>query len=216
MDIETLEDLLKSRRSVRKWRSDEVPDEPLLKAIELATLAPNGGNYQGWHFYVVKNREVIRGMAGAVQAVADKVASWPEAEQWRETVERYRDTCAFFGEAPACIAVFTNRYESVMDQVLSQRLAFDPEAQAIDEFRRAAPTGIQSTAAAVTTMLLALHQMGLGAVWMAGPLIAKQEIEELVGAAPEQTLICLVAVGNPDDFSRRPRRPVGDVVTMVR
>ena len=90
MDIETLEKLIKSRRSIRKWKKEEVSDELLKKAVELATWAPNGGNFQGWHFIVVKNREVIKKMADALQSVSDRIASWPEASSWEEDINRYR------------------------------------------------------------------------------------------------------------------------------
>jgi nitroreductase len=46
MDILDLEKLIKGRRSIRQWKKQEVPDELLKKAVELATWAPNGGNYQ--------------------------------------------------------------------------------------------------------------------------------------------------------------------------
>ena len=78
MDIQALEKLIKGRRSVRQWRKQNVPDDVLKKAVELATWAPNGGNFQGWRFVVVKNPAVIEKMANSVQSVVDKVASWPE------------------------------------------------------------------------------------------------------------------------------------------
>ena len=73
MESETLEKLIKSRRSVRKWTEGEVPEEVLTRAVEWAAWAPNGGNRQGWRFVVVKNRGLIAAMADAVQAVADQI-----------------------------------------------------------------------------------------------------------------------------------------------
>jgi nitroreductase len=57
----------------------------LRKAVELATWAPNGGNYQGWHFIIVKKKEIIEKMANAVQSVADQIASWSEACHGKRT-----------------------------------------------------------------------------------------------------------------------------------
>jgi len=48
MNLQDLEKLIKGRRSIRQWKKQEVPEEMLKKAVELATWAPNGGNYQGW------------------------------------------------------------------------------------------------------------------------------------------------------------------------
>lgn len=215
MDIEALEKLIKSRRSIRKWKKEEVSDELLKKAVELATWAPNGGNFQGWHFIVVKKREVIEKMADSLQSVADKIASWPEASSWEEDVNRYRRNVSFFRNAPACIAVCTAGYQSVMDKVLMARESFDPEAPRIMGFRRSAPTAIQSAAAAVTTMLLVFHHMGLGAVWLGAPLMAKKEFETLVKAPENLSLVCLVAVGYPDESPKKERKPVEQVLEFV-
>lgn len=215
MDIETLEKLIKSRRSIRKWKKEEVSDELLKKAVELATWAPNGGNYQGWHFVVVKNKEVIGKMADAVQSAADLIVSWPEAKSWEDDVKRYQRNTSFFRNAPACIGVFISEYRSVMDKVLLAREPLDPAANRIMGFRRTAPTAIQSASAAATTMLLAFHQMGLGAIWLASPLMAKKEIEAILKIQADMALVCLLAVGYPDESLKKERKPVEQVLEFV-
>jgi len=47
-------------RSVRRLRSDPVPDDLLRKVLTAATWAPNGGNRQPWRFIVVRNAETKR------------------------------------------------------------------------------------------------------------------------------------------------------------
>jgi nitroreductase len=215
MNIENLERLIRGRRSVRQWKKDEVPDELLKKAVELATWAPNGGNYQGWRFIIVKKKEMVEKMASAVQAVADKIASWPEAMSWKEDVKRYQKNASFFRNASACIGMFASEYQSPMDKVLVARESFDREAKEILGFRRSAPTAIQSAAAAVTTMLLVFHGMGLGAVWLVSPIQAKKEIEAILKVPSNMNLICLVAVGYPDESVRRDRKPVEQVLEFV-
>jgi nitroreductase len=215
MNIQDLEKLIKGRRSVRQWKKQEVPDELLRKAVELATWAPNGGNYQGWRFVIVKKKETIEKMANAVQSVADKIASWPEAMSWQEEVNRYRKNASFFRNAPVCIGVFSGGYQSPMDKVLVARESFDREAKEILGFRKSAPTAIQSGAAAVTTMLLVFHQMGLGAVWLVSPIQAKKEIEAILKVSSNMDLICLIAVGYPDESPQRDRNPVDQVLEFI-
>jgi nitroreductase len=216
MNTEGLEKLIKERRSIRKWKENEVSDELLKKAVELATWAPNGGNYQGWHFIVVKNKEVIEKMADAVQSVADKIASWPEAVSWQEDVHRYQKNASFFRKAPACIGVFSGVYQSPLDKVLIARESFDREAKEILGFRKSAPTAVQSAAAAVTTMLLVFHHMGLGAVWLVSPIQAKKEIEAILNVPSNTDLICLIAVGYPDESPQKDRKPVDQVLEFIR
>jgi len=215
MDIQNLEKLIKGRRSIRQWKKEDIPDELLKKAVELATWAPNGGNYQGWRFIIVKRKETIEKMANAVQSVSDKIASWPEAVSWQEDVNRYQKNASFFRKASTCISVFSSVYQSPMDKVLMVRESFDPEAKEILGFRRSAPTAVQSAAAAVTTMLLTFHQMGLGAVWLVSPIQAKKEIEAILDVPSNIDLICLVAVGYPDEFPQRDRKPVNEVLEFI-
>jgi len=215
MDLQDLEKLIKERRSIRNWKKDEVPDGLLKKAVELATWAPNGGNYQGWRFVIVKNREVIEKMAKALQSVIDKMASWPEAKSWEEDIQRYQKNASFFRNAPVCMGVFTGEYQSVMDKVLSARESFDPEAKEILGFRRLAPTALQSTAAAVAMMLLVFHQTGLGAVWLGAPLHAKKTIEKILNVPSNLSLVCLVAVGYPDESPIKDRKPVEEVLRFI-
>lgn len=216
MDMRDIEGLIKERRSIRQWKKQEVPDELLKKAVELATWAPNGGNYQGWHFIVVKKREVIGKIANTVQSVSDKIASWPEAVTWQEDVRRYQKNASFFRNAPACIGVFTGEYQSPMDKVLMARESFDPIAREILGFRRSAPTAVQSAAAAVATMLLVFHGMGLGAVWLVSPIQAKKEIKSILEVPSNMNLICLIAVGYPDESPQRNRKPVDQVLEFIR
>ena len=216
MDLQALEKLIKGRRSIRRWKGEQVPDELLMKAIELGTWAPNGGNFQGWHFIVVKNKDVIEKVANALQSIADKIASWPESISWEKDIKRYRENTSFFRNAPTCIGVFTKDYQSVMDKVLVARESFDPESKQILMSRRSAPTAVQSAAAAVNTMLLVFHQMNLGAVWLGAPLMAKKEIETLLKVPSNMNLVSLIAVGYPHEAPQRDRKPVDQVLQFIR
>jgi len=154
-------------------------------------------------------------MANAVQAAADRIASWPEATSWQEDVRHYQKNSSYFRNAPVCIGVFISEYQSVMDKVLIARESFDPEAKNILGFRRSAPTSVQSAAAAVTTMLLVFHQMGLGAVWLGAPLMAKGDIEALLRVPANFSLTSLIAVGFPDESPQRERKPVDQVLEFL-
>jgi len=216
MEINDLEKLIKGRRSIRRWKKDDVSDELLKKAVELATWAPNGGNYQNWRFIIVKNRNLIEKMANRLQSIADQIASWPEAVSWHAEVKRYQKHASYFRNAPAWIGVFTGEYQSPMDKILVARESFDSEAKEILGFRRSAPIAIQTTAAAVTTMLLVFHQMGLGAVWLGSPLQAQKEIGTLLKVPENMALVCMIAVGYPDESPQRDRKPVDEVLEFIR
>jgi len=217
IDLEKLTDLIKTRRSVRKFQNKPVPEDLLLKALELATWAPNGGNQQAWKFLIVSNKGLIEKMADAVKGKTELMSSWPEAKQFGETVARWRKTSDFFRDAPACIAVLMGRYSSIADQILRARGESDAVAREIRSHRQVGSSGLQSAAAAITYLLLLLHYFGLGATWMAGPLQAKKEIEQMLGVQPEWHFVALIPVGYPAETpDARPRKAITEVVQFFR
>ncbi|MBU7014372.1 MAG: nitroreductase family protein [Theionarchaea archaeon] len=56
---------IQTRRSVRKFRENEIPRNKLRIILESAILAPSEGNLQSWRFYVVKNRKTKEELAKA-------------------------------------------------------------------------------------------------------------------------------------------------------
>jgi nitroreductase len=47
--------LMKTRRSIRRFKQKDVPDELLEKIMEAGRWAPSGDNGQAWRFIVVRD-----------------------------------------------------------------------------------------------------------------------------------------------------------------
>ncbi len=211
-----LEEAIKTRRSIRKYQDGDVPTELILEAISMAAWAPNGGNFQPWKFFVVKNRRMIQRMADAVQAKVDLMAGWPEAAEFGQTFQRYRANAAFFRSAPAVIAVAMGGYQSAADKVLRRRGETDPIARDMIENRAEVSSRVQTIAGATGYLLLALHSLGLGACWMAGPMLARREIERMLEVPNDVELFALVPVGYPaEEPAAGARKPMEEVVQVL-
>jgi nitroreductase len=52
-------DIIKKRRSIRKYKKENVPRKMLLKLIEAAIWAPSGSNVQPWYFIIIDNHNTI-------------------------------------------------------------------------------------------------------------------------------------------------------------
>ncbi|MFC1846232.1 nitroreductase family protein [Chloroflexota bacterium] len=217
METTDLAGLIKSRRSIRKWQDREVPAELLMQAIELATHAPNGGNQQNWRFYVIVNKDTINSIADAVQDISELIATWPEAEEFGEQTKRMLERSSFFRKAPAIIAVATRRYQSPVDKILAAREVTDAQGAQIRQWRNEINSAIQSASAAIAYLLLILHQMGMGAIWMTGPMQAKGDIETILKVPDELNLLALIPVGYADESPEpRERKPVEEVCEIVK
>jgi nitroreductase len=66
----TVEEAIKRRRSIRKFKPDSLPEDAINQLLEAARLAPSGSNRQPWRFLVVTDaeerrqlREICRGQA---------------------------------------------------------------------------------------------------------------------------------------------------------
>ena len=57
------EEVLKKRRSIRKYKGTPVPREKILKMLEAARIAPSAGHRQPWHFIVVEDKATIKKLA---------------------------------------------------------------------------------------------------------------------------------------------------------
>lgn len=61
-----LYEAFESRRSIRKYKSDPVPEATLNKILNAARLAPSWKNQQCWRFIIVREEETRRRLAGAL------------------------------------------------------------------------------------------------------------------------------------------------------
>jgi nitroreductase len=82
MDYDSLLELVKQRRTIRKFKPDPIPDEYIDKIIEVARWAPSGFNTQPWEFIVIKDRELKEELAQLSAEYREKYG--PRLEATRE------------------------------------------------------------------------------------------------------------------------------------
>jgi len=58
-------EVLNTRRSIRSYRPDPVPDEALNRVMEAVRVSPSGSNRQPWKFYVVKDHDLRQRLMAA-------------------------------------------------------------------------------------------------------------------------------------------------------
>ena len=225
MEFNELANLVKTRRSIRAWQEKDVPEQMLMEAIELATWAPNGGNAQNWHFYIILNKAVIKSIADATAAGLAEMMAWPEMALiggvWPPApppgANRPAPRPNILGKAPALIAVTTRKIANPLEKVFAARAKVDPKGDAAQQANITIASRIQSVSAAIAYLLLVLHQMGLGAVWMTGPLPqSKGEIEKILKVPAETDVVALIPVGYPAETPVNTRKPVSEVCQVIK
>jgi nitroreductase len=70
-----LMEALRTRRSVRRWTSNPIPDVKLKELIEAAAKAPSGGNTQPWAFVVIREQGRLKRLRAAAPGIAGRAAA---------------------------------------------------------------------------------------------------------------------------------------------
>ncbi len=155
-----------SRQSISKVKEDAVPHELIEKLLAAAVQAPNHHRNRPWRFVVLTGKG--RERLGDVMAQA-LAARNPDAPESALEVERRRPL-----RAPALVAVSVEK----------------PTGEKIVDVE-----DICAGAAAVQNLLLAAHELGLGAIWRTGPAAYDPLVKAFFGLEPDQRLLAFVYVG---------------------
>jgi nitroreductase len=203
-------DAIKERKSIRRFKQTPVPYEDITKILDAARWAPSANNTQPWSFVVIKDKTLLKQMAEAVRDMIDRMIPYAENEKQAQRLAAYKGNYyTFFEHAPVVIAVFMEGYDAGTDKLLA-RMGYPAE-----DVRRLRPLpGLQSVAAAIQNLLLAVHSLGYGSCWMTGPLVAQEAFEKLLGFGKEKSIAALLPVGAPDEDP--PSRSRKDVEEMTR
>lgn len=205
-------DAIRERKSIRRFKQTPVPDEDIKKILDAGRWAPSANNTQPWSFAVIKDKSLLREMANAVRDMIDRMTPFAESEKQAQRLAAYKGNYyTFFENAPVVIAVFMEGYDAGTDRLLA-KMGHSPE-----DIKRLRPLpGLQSVAAAVQNILLAVHALGYGTCWMTGPLVAQDAFGKLLGYGKGKSIAALLPVGVPDeDPPVRPRKPLDDLTRTI-
>jgi len=159
---------IRTRRSIRKYKDQDVPDDLIDQILTAGTWAPSGMDNQPWRFAVIRDRKLKSEIAKL-------------AEQTR-MVEN----------APVIIPVFLDHdagYDTTKD--------------------------IQAMGACLQNMLLAIHGLGLGGVWLGQIRKNMDEVRVLCGAPENYELMAVILVGHGAQKTvKGKRKDLGKVVFL--
>lgn len=161
MDYTSFLELAKSRRSIRRFRSEPIPDDYVDKIIEAARWAPSGFNSQPWEFVVIKDKklkdEVVRIVRPPRPAGASGFSKMEEmCEPWmRQKMQPWLDPEMEFQNAPVFILLFGDTRTQVG---LPMVVRCDPHMRH--------SIFIASLASAFLYMHLAATTLGLASQWV--------------------------------------------------
>ncbi|MGA8615610.1 MAG: coenzyme F420-0:L-glutamate ligase [Xanthobacteraceae bacterium] len=197
-----ISEVLRRRRSVRRYTSAPVSDDLIRQLLDAAIQAPSAHNRQPWRFAVLKTAAARERLARAMgqRLREDRTRDGDAADAIEQDVAR---SIARITGAPAAIVVsFT------MDDMD----VYPDERRAAAEHQMA----VQGTAMAMQNLLVAVAAAGLGASLMCAPLFCPDVVRAALGLPPQWAPQALITLGFPADAGKPfRRRALDDVVRMV-
>jgi nitroreductase len=196
MDYNSLLELVKARRSIRRFKPDSIPDDYVNKIIEVARWAPSGYNSQPWDFFIIKNtklREVITAF-DMHEAMFNrlKAASGSE-EKLRLLAYPWQDEEMDYHSAPVFIVLYGDH----------RAKAGLPDGGKTDPVRTRLLLH-SSLACAFIYMELAATTLGLATQWLGGGTECYNALKGILGIPEEFEPYGIIPIGYPA-YKPRPK-----------
>ena len=184
MSLDVLE-AIKSRRSIRRYKSTPVDDKTVELVLEAARWAPSWANTQCWRFVVVRDSSIRHKLADTLVDVAkDKPNRGAEAMR----------------EAPVAIVACAELGKSGCS-------AGEPKELVTDK----GEWFMFDVALAMQNLTLAAHSLGLGTVYI-GAFDARKAAE-ILGLPEGFCVVSMTPLGYPDEEPpARPRKELAEIV----
>ncbi|SHI20287.1 nitroreductase family protein [Desulfosporosinus lacus] len=194
-------DAMKARRSIRKFKSDPIPESLITQLIESARLAPSGSNIQPTRFVVIKSDEARRQLGQAtplpfVSQAPVVIACCVSTESFGGLGTRMRELM----EAGA----FTDTPLEKMDtESYAKRNPMD-QATAEAYLRL-------NAAIAIDHITLRAIDLGLGTCWVM--MFDQEKVKQILGLGENYNVVALLPVGYPDQNpTSRPRIELSEIL----
>lgn len=206
--------LIESRRAVRRFTTEHVPEAVIRDCLELAVLAPNSCNLQPWSFQVIREpalleqlHPVCMGQHAARapliiavlarpdtwrQACANVVDYWPEAEVPERIRHFYRKTAPFQYNQGWC--GWCGLFKRQLVRLLGLRRALMRTPNSLAQMRLWA---VKSTALAAENLMLAFQSHGYSTCPMEG--FDEVRLRRVLSLPRQAIPIMLLAVGKPGE-----------------
>jgi coenzyme F420-0:L-glutamate ligase/coenzyme F420-1:gamma-L-glutamate ligase len=188
---------LRSRRSVRHFKPDPIPDSVIERILTTATYAPSAHNLQPWRFVIIKNQAVRSELARALTTKM-RLDMQAEGAPKADLEKRMANSLRRIDEAPVIILLCRDVTAVRVDT---------PEETVMN---------IQSTALVALQLLLAAHAEGLGGNWICWPLYATQETQTTLGLSKSWEPQAMIFVGYAIDVIKNKNlKPITELMKII-
>ena len=175
-----LDKAISSRKTIRKFKNQNVPNEYLYEIIQSAMLAPSAKNRQPWRFYILDDKQK--------EDITNMMYQW--GEEYKDIHTSIKGSANQMKTANKAIMVFTPNYHSTNKKIHYKKPDY------------------LSLGAAIEHMNLKCFDLGLGCTWICDTLYVADEINEYLKLDDLEQVSTLI-IGYPEEIpGRRERFPM--------
>lgn len=194
-------EVIRSRRSIRRFKSEPISDEQIKELMEAARLAPSGLNLQPWRYVIVKDKAVRESISKAVPSA--HVAQAPLIIVCCMDTKNFESTGARVQELHEAGAMANTSFSSYSSDDFFA-------GKNIDEFWIKSNLML-NTAISVEHIVLKAADLGLGSCWIG--IFDKDGIKKAIGIDDRYDVFALLPIGYPDqDVKPRPRLSIDEII----
>lgn len=198
-----LRDFLRTRRSIRRFKPDPIPDSVLRDILYTSTFAPSAHHRQPWRFVVLKDSSAKSHLANSMALAFEKDLHQQDNLPQAEIDKLTHRSKSRINSAPVVIMLCLD---------MTDMNKYEDKKRQRAEFL----TATQSVANAGMQLLLAAHAEGLGGVWVCSPIFAQETVQLALDTPKTWEPQAMFLIGYPLDTPKiRERKPLEEVVKFI-
>jgi nitroreductase len=210
---DVVETLIRERRSIRKYKSDPLPQNWIDAMLQCAHLAPSPSNSQPVRYVRIDTQDCRNKLHRAfIDGHARFIAKHKTAggsAKLRNWINAYKRFAEFMYKAPVLLAVGVTTQQT---QGFAGRLA---EAGLLERNMRQSSDLNMTVGLAVSGLMLKAQALGVGSCILTAPLVFIDAPEQLLDLN-DIKIKCFMTLGLADEIlSPTSRKPLTDVVRVI-
>lgn len=203
-----LYDVMRTTFAAREFTDAPLPDATLYKILDQARFAPSGGNRQGWHVIIVRDRTTRQTLAALTEPAAKRyVAQQRAGESPWNSVDPTQVDAATIARTPAPARLTQPLLQAAVVLVVCVDLKV--VASTDQHLDRVGVISGASIYPFVWNILLAARHEGYGGTITTLAVAQEPQLQALFGMPPHVAVCAVMPLGQPvTQLTRLTRQPV--------
>lgn len=185
-----LKEICNNRKSNREFLDKAVPEILLNQIKEIALTSPYASGKKNWGLDIITDKNIFHKIAQSIRRKNEEITNCIR-DDFRDGFAKYAENFTFFENAPAVF--FLNYRSSASLSLMFENIESENHLEKILEWER--DNYVKSISCVAMLILLGAESLELGSCYMTGPLLAEEEIKEILKIKKDRRIGAVIPVG---------------------